>query len=669
MKRALGSQLALLIALGLSSWQPTPVQAIQFDQAEADQSRFVILASPIGTTASYKLLIFEQLNNRRLCWQESSSNPIAIEPLFLEFDFTGICGRSTDSNAYSVRVAGQDLAGRYHLRLARKQDELVLVAYSLVENSAKLIEIGRTRGLVQGFMKITLDPGWRLTRRSLNGKNIGHLYLTHDSPLAELINTATRLDSFTSPSRPSAPPTQVAPTPIAPGSAQPQFQSQPQPQPQFQPQPQPQPQFQPNPVRSSTPTPLPSPAVTPAPVQPGTSSFPPASGLESPSTPASTPTNPAPANPPQTTAPQNFVVPTVPGAAPKQLSPWDRPQSSVIVPVGSSQASQWNQLPSSNNVIATGYRVVVAGATPEQQAQVRQLVPGAFRTTINGQAVMQAGVFRDRATAIALQQQLALQNLNATILSTPVNIASQPAPISNPAPLAIAPGIFNLPEPATTASPVSLWATYYSTHRAEASFDGYPLLDPLGNNLGVILSHRDWCAAALEGSVQVMSGPQVMGTYNFAGRGETAQVDCSPFYPKLSTLSATNRVRFKLSNTLYGEGTGGNQLVPYRTIAVDKTLIPIGSVIYIPAARGTLVTLPSGQQAVHDGYFYAADTGAAIKGNHIDVYVGLADRNPFRFVQSTATGTFPAYIVNSPEIQASLAAQHRLSNTAAQVRR
>ncbi len=48
----------------------------------------------------------------------------------------------------------------------------------------------------------------------------------------------------------------------------------------------------------------------------------------------------------------------------------------------------------------------------------------------------------------------------------------------------------------------------------------------------------------------------------------------------------------------------------YRSIAVDPSVIPLGSRVYVPAYR-------------HDGYggwFIAQDTGGAIAGHHIDVY-------------------------------------------------
>lgn len=52
-------------------------------------------------------------------------------------------------------------------------------------------------------------------------------------------------------------------------------------------------------------------------------------------------------------------------------------------------------------------------------------------------------------------------------------------------------------------------------------------------------------------------------------------------------------------------------LVPYRSVAVDPKLIPLGSWVYIEAYRGA---------GSDDGWFYAMDTGGAIKGRHIDVY-------------------------------------------------
>jgi hypothetical protein len=71
-------------------------------------------------------------------------------------------------------------------------------------------------------------------------------------------------------------------------------------------------------------------------------------------------------------------------------------------------------------------------------------------------------------------------------------------------------------------------------------------------------------------------------------------------------------------------------------------------VMYIPAARGIEIELPSGKRVQHDGYFFAGDIGGAIKGNHIDVFTGVYRKNPFSgFVQSKSSATFEAYRVEN----------------------
>lgn len=221
---------------------------------------------------------------------------------------------------------------------------------------------------------------------------------------------------------------------------------------------------------------------------------------------------------------------------------------------------------------------------------------------------------------------------------------------------------FNFPEP-TNASRIKtlpLWATHYNVPRVQNTPSGIPLLDISGNRLGATLSRRDWCDAAVEGTIQVLDDSSVPKTYNFA-RGSTVQVDCSSFFPSLppAVIQGTNRSRFKLSKGAYGEGTDGLILVPYRTIAVDRAVIPIGSVIYIPAAKGQQVTLPSGEKVVHDGYFYAADVGGAIKNNHIDVFIGISQQNPFPLIKSSSNGTFTAFFIKEPQISQALKVLHQ----------
>jgi 3D (Asp-Asp-Asp) domain-containing protein len=210
------------------------------------------------------------------------------------------------------------------------------------------------------------------------------------------------------------------------------------------------------------------------------------------------------------------------------------------------------------------------------------------------------------------------------------------------------------------ATPIQLWATYYHIHQATAAPAGEPLLNKAGQSLGVTLSHRDWCHAALQGTVQVQQSGRLT-LYNFAGRGSSPQTDCSPYFKSLSddVLDQLNRVRFTPTSGPLGYGTGRYRLVPYRTIAVDRSQIPLGSVVYIPAARGQRVTLPSGDRVYHDGFFFAADVGSNIQGNHIDVFLGLNPRNPFPFISSSPNQTFKAYVIQDPEINRALAQLHR----------
>lgn len=61
------------------------------------------------------------------------------------------------------------------------------------------------------------------------------------------------------------------------------------------------------------------------------------------------------------------------------------------------------------------YRVLVEAQGNTQQDLVRSLVPGAFRTSFNGQAMMQAGVFTTVEKANAMQQFLNSKGLVATV--------------------------------------------------------------------------------------------------------------------------------------------------------------------------------------------------------------------------------------------------------------
>ena len=314
----------LTALLSLTGLGHRPAAAQLFNQRELDPNQVVAVASPIGN-GGHQLLVLEQLSDRRQCWVESGDQ---VEPLLLQFDFTGICGRGTDSNGYSVRVGGEDLGWRYDLRILKEGEELKLIAWSVENGSSPYLEIGKARNLGSEFASIELNPGWRLTKRTYNGQTLGHYYLTHDQDLPTLVAAAPPRGL----SRVSRPTEDTA--------------------------------FAPRDPNSTLPSRLPS-------------------------------------------------LPTI-------NTPQPRPNPSSRPPA-----------PASDRAAALGfrYRVIVPGDSTDVQAKVRAVVPDAFRTQIDGEVVMQAGLFRDRRTADTTRQQLRREGLRAAILeidTSGVVIASPP---------------------------------------------------------------------------------------------------------------------------------------------------------------------------------------------------------------------------------------------------
>ncbi len=153
--------------------------ASQFGQKEVDQSQFEAIASPYQSGQAHQLLVVEQVSTARPCWNESGAAPTLVDPLLLQFDFTGVCGRSTDANGYSIRMNGEDLGLKYSLRVLPRDNDLVLVGAPRDRGGQEIV-VGRANGMTTGFAKITLDPGWRFTKRTLGDRVLGHVYLTYD---------------------------------------------------------------------------------------------------------------------------------------------------------------------------------------------------------------------------------------------------------------------------------------------------------------------------------------------------------------------------------------------------------------------------------------------------------------------------------------------------------
>jgi 3D (Asp-Asp-Asp) domain-containing protein len=99
----------------------------------------------------------------------------------------------------------------------------------------------------------------------------------------------------------------------------------------------------------------------------------------------------------------------------------------------------------------------------------------------------------------------------------------------------------------------------------------------------------------------------------------------SPYWRAVGWRNRNGRVTYPLEQGGWSRGRGVRYIRPrgitfasgpsrplhyYRSIAVDPSLIPLGSRVYIPAYRKT----------DDRGWFEAADVGGAIAGHHVDVY-------------------------------------------------
>ena len=219
---------------------------------------------------------------------------------------------------------------------------------------------------------------------------------------------------------------------------------------------------------------------------------------------------------------------------------------------------------------------------------------------------------------------------------------------------------FGLPEPESLGKPLRLWATWYHIPAVDAAKDGFHLRSVSGEPISPPIPGREWCNAALQGVITIRDSDGTPRTYTYETEVESAQVNCRSYYGHPgSWTSAAGRSRFGVSKGPFGDGAGGYQLVPYRSVAVNTHLIPLGTVLYIPAARGVAITLPSGRKVLHDGYFFASDSGGDIHRNHIDVFVGHASENPFpSFIFSTARDTFEAYVIDDGRVKPRLRHLH-----------
>jgi 3D (Asp-Asp-Asp) domain-containing protein len=73
-----------------------------------------------------------------------------------------------------------------------------------------------------------------------------------------------------------------------------------------------------------------------------------------------------------------------------------------------------------------------------------------------------------------------------------------------------------------------------------------------------------------------------------------------------------------LPDGVWAYGTRNNPLKPFRSLAVDFSVVPFGTRIFVKELEG--LNLPD--RTTHDGWCEAADTGGGIHGAHFDWFCG-----------------------------------------------
>jgi hypothetical protein len=106
--------------------------------------------------------------------------------------------------------------------VTRSGGDMLLLAFPTKAGAGPEMVVARTRGSAPGFLKLHLEPSWRLMRRQFGGRNLGHLYVYADSwpgTAATAAQPATVEPAQPAAAAPTATPAAASPT-SSPAAAQ-----------------------------------------------------------------------------------------------------------------------------------------------------------------------------------------------------------------------------------------------------------------------------------------------------------------------------------------------------------------------------------------------------------------------------------------------------------------
>jgi 3D (Asp-Asp-Asp) domain-containing protein len=152
--------------------------------------------------------------------------------------------------------------------------------------------------------------------------------------------------------------------------------------------------------------------------------------------------------------------------------------------------------------------------------------------------------------------------------------------------------------------------TYYD-FPSEGDFEGESLSLMNGSCKPIASVPRAFYeSVCVQGSGTLKTG----GTVSFAKRDCSCAAEC-PRTGQHICFDLLDKQQFP-----WGRGASGNGITPLVTVAVDTTIIPLGTSLYIPEYDG--VARDTSGTTKHDGCFLAEDRGLAVKGEHVDIFTG-----------------------------------------------
>lgn len=151
--------------------------------------------------------------------------------------------------------------------------------------------------------------------------------------------------------------------------------------------------------------------------------------------------------------------------------------------------------------------------------------------------------------------------------------------------------------------------TYYD-FPAESEFQGSPVSLMSANCKKLADVPRPFFEAlCVQGSGTLNTGI----TVSFAKRGCSCAETCPRTGQKICFDALDGR------DFPWGRGSTGKAITPLKSVAVDPSIVPLGTILYIAEFDG----VPRGPGgSPHDGCFVAEDRGMKVIGEHIDIFTG-----------------------------------------------